>query len=117
MTDVYQETQDDPVGLGDGVGDRRGDLGGFRRDTHVLDGAGGDGNLRLTRYDVAASPVVHVCLDVNGRRRHGEDAALRAEETADPVEPLNRIIEELPQARDQQVAERMAVEWPARIQA
>ena len=109
--------QDDPVGLGDSLGDRGGHLGGLGRDTHVLDGTRGDGDLGLAGHDVAAAAVVHIRLDVDRRRRHGQDASLCAEETPDPVEAFDRIVEELPQAGDQQVAEGVPVERAGRVQA
>ena len=83
----------------------------------MLDGAGGDGDLALAGHDVAPPAVVHVRLDIDRGGRHGQDAALGAKQSADPVQAFNRIVEELPQARDQQVSERVPVEGPGRIQA
>ena len=110
-------TQDDPVGLGDRFGDRGGHLGLLGRNAYVLDGSRGDSDLGLTGHDVAAAAVVHIRLDVDRRRRHGQDASLCAEESTNPVEAFDGIVEELPQAGDQQVAEGMPVERAGRVEA
>ena len=110
-------TEDHPVGLGDRLDDGAGNLGRLGRDAHVFNGSGGDRHLGLAGDDVPASPVHHVCLDIDGRRRHRQDAPLRPQQSADPVEALNRVVEKLPESGNQQVPERVPVERARRIQA
>ena len=83
----------------------------------MLNRAWGDGNLGLAGYDVAAAAVVHIRLNVDRRRRHGQDTPLRTQQTTDPVEAFDRIVEKLPQAGDQQVAEGVPVERAGRVEA
>ena len=110
-------TQDDPVGLGDGVDDDGGNLGSLGGDTHMLNGARRDGDLALAGNDVAASAVIHVGFNIDGGGRHGQDTTLRAKQAPDPVESFNRVVEELPESRDDQITERVSIEGTGRVQA
>ena len=83
----------------------------------MLNGARRDGDLALAGNDVAASAVIHVGFNIDGGGRHGQDTTLRAKQAPDPVESFNRVVEELPESRDDQITERVSIEGTGRVQA